>query len=83
MDQLEDEIVLLLCLNRDGIHAVFTAEITSLEPVDTLGGECGNFATVEIVVTFIVELFGTWERGREEDGDQLGFSLTLRAILSV
>lgn len=37
LDQLEDEIVLLLSLNRDGVHAVLAAKITCLQPVNTFG----------------------------------------------
>lgn len=59
LDQLEDEIVLLLRFNRNGIHAVLAADVTCFQPVDALGGELGHMAAVEVVVAFVVEFLGT------------------------
>jgi hypothetical protein len=36
LDQLEDEVVLFLCLNRDSVHAVLAADVTCFQPVDAL-----------------------------------------------
>lgn len=79
LDQLEDEIVLLLRLNRNGVHAILAAEITGFEPVDALVGECGHFTAVEVVVTFVVELFGTWET-KTKRNDEIELRQILRAI---
>lgn len=59
LDQLEDEIVLLLRLNRNGIHAVLAADVTCFQPVDALCCVLGHMATVEVVVAFVVEFLGT------------------------
>lgn len=74
LDQLEDEIILLLCFNWYGVHAVLATEITSLQPINTFVGECWNFAAVEIVVAFVVELFGTWDVERDERWDDKVYS---------
>lgn len=56
LDQLEDEVVLFLGLDGDGVHAVLAANVTSLEPVDTLRGQLGDVSAVEVVVALVVEL---------------------------
>lgn len=56
LDQLEDEVVFFLGFDGDGIHAIFTADVTGFQPVDTLCGQFGDVSTVEVVVALVVEL---------------------------
>lgn len=56
LDQLEDKVVLFLGLDGDGVHAVLAADVTGLEPVNTLRGQLGDVSAVEVVVALVVEL---------------------------
>lgn len=60
LDELEDKVVLFLGFDGDGVHAEFTAKITSFQPIDTLGGQGGDVSTVEVIVAFVVELLESW-----------------------
>lgn len=42
LDDTEDQVVLLLGLQGDQIHAVFAAQVTAIEPVDLLVGQGGH-----------------------------------------
>lgn len=61
LDQTEDEIVLLLRLDGHEVHAVFTADIASVQPVELLVGQRGNMAGEEVVLAFVLELLWTCE----------------------
>lgn len=56
LDQLEDEVVFFLGFDGDGVHAVFTADVTGFKPIDTLCGQFGHVSAVEVVVALVVEL---------------------------
>lgn len=56
LDQLEDEVVFFLGFDGDGIHAIFTADVTGFQPIDTLCGQFGDVSAVEVVVALVVEL---------------------------
>lgn len=56
LDQAEDQVVLLLGLDRGQVHAVFTADVASVQPVELLVGQRGNVAGEEVVFAFVLEL---------------------------
>lgn len=65
LDQAEDQIVLLLGLDGHEVHAVFTADVASVQPVELLVGQRGNVTGEEVVLAFVLELLWAWVEGRE------------------
>ena len=63
LDEAEDQVVLLLGLDRHEVHAVFTADVAAVQPVELLVGQGGNVTREEVVLAFVLELLGAW---REE-----------------
>jgi hypothetical protein len=60
LDKLEDQIVLLLCLHRDEVHAVLAADVAAVQPVNLPVGQRGDVAAVEVVVSPVEEFLWSW-----------------------
>lgn len=58
LDQAEDEVVLLLRLQGDQVHAVLAAQVARVQPVDLAAGQRRHVAAEEEVLAAVVELLG-------------------------
>lgn len=66
LDQAEDQVVLLLRLDGGQVHAVLTADVASVQPVELLVGQRGHVAGEEVVLALVLELLWTWRGGRNK-----------------
>lgn len=57
LNELEDHIVLFLSLQRDEIHAIFSADVSRIEPINLLLRMGRHVAAEEVVVASEIELF--------------------------
>jgi hypothetical protein len=55
----EDHVVLFGRFDADGIHAVFAAQVTGIQPVHLLSGVFGHVAAQEVKVAVHLPLFGS------------------------
>lgn len=60
LDQTEDQVVLLLRLQRHQVHAVFTADVASVQPVELAAGQPRNVAAQEVVLAAVLEFLRTY-----------------------
>lgn len=59
LNQTEDQIVFLLGLECDQVHAVFTAQIAGVQPVYFAASQCWYVAAEEQILATVLEFFGT------------------------
>ena len=55
----EDHVVLFGRFDADGIHAMFAAQVTGIQPVHLLSGVFGHVAAQEVKVAVHFPLFGS------------------------
>lgn len=65
-DQLEDHIIFFLGFHRNQVHTVFSADISTVQPIDFSICKFWNVSSEEIVVTPEEELFRSWKKVKDK-----------------